>query len=353
MDSAQRIDELRLHVTGDKIWFSEPGHEAYMSPLSPEEFVRQKVIAEANCVRLLGCRENARLISEIYSLRCIADHKLRTVLLGNPNWSPGVSDAVEDIFHSMSGQEEAPSVGGWHQITEKDYVTYALVAEFDEAGQKCTPLVDKFLRVHPAWPALSFLPGLDKTAACKLIAAIMDPRWHVNPCKPESAARLRSRLGVGRGGVAIMRYLLGASDDLLPATQRAVDNARAVLATWTGGSYVPPPQDVVGPSEFLWRVYYNVAATKDGYHGMLRASHVFLRFLRSVWLDNLTPPRECELVARRFPNAKRRPKTMKTLRMLPCRKYAPTLFVPEYFFRLTAEVEAWRRHAARCRGRTH
>jgi len=252
----------------------------------------------------------------------------------------------------MMGQEESPSVGGWHQLTEKDYVTFALIAEFEQAGGQCTSLVERFLRVHPAWPALSFLPDLSKVAACRLLTAIVDPRWHVDPHKPDRDARLRSFLGLGGNGLEVVQSLLMGEPSL--DWPRRVARAKDVLDTWTGGDYTPPPQDVVGPSGFLWRVYYGVAEAKDGYRGMLRACHVFLRFLRSVWLDSLTATRVYESVVRRVVDRPRgKPDCReKRRRLLPCRAGSSTLFLPEHFFRLTAEVEAWRQHLTRCRGNT-
>ncbi len=324
-----------------------------MSSLPPSEFVQQQVIAEADSVRLLGCRENAQLIVELHSRRC-ATRRPVNVLLGNPNWSPGKEDRTDAVFHCMMGQEESPSVGGWHQLTEKDYVTFALIAEFERAGRRLTSLVERFLRVHPAWPVLSFLPDLNKVAACRLLTTIVDPRWHVDPHKPDRDARLRSSLGLGGNGLEVVKSILTGSRGLTPSVAGAVAFAEDVLDTWTGGDYTPPPQDVVGPAGFLWRVYYGVAAAKDGHRGMLRACHVFLRFLRSVWLDSLTEPRLYESVVRRVVNRPRgKPDcSERRLRMLPCRAGSSILFLPEHFFRLTAEVEAWRQHLARCSGRT-
>jgi len=252
----------------------------------------------------------------------------------------------------MAGKEEAASVGGWHQLTEKDYATFALMAEFARAGHRCTPVVEQHLRRHPAWLALSFLPDLSKVAACGLIAAIGDPRWHVDSAKPDRHTKLRAYMGLGSRPELIENLLSGKfPEDLALAPRLKARRLQWVLDTWTGGDYTPPAQDMVGPDGFLWRVYHSVASNKTGFRGMMRACNVFLRFLQSVWLDNLTKAREYERVAKRFRKATTAPKTLKVSRMLPCRTYCPTLFVPEHFFHLKAEVEAWKQHVARCHDR--
>jgi hypothetical protein len=70
---------------------------------------------------------------------------------------------------------------------------------------------------------------------------------------------------------------------------------------------------------------------------LLAASRVFARFLRDVWLDNLTPRREY---------VKTMNKPVRN-RLLPAQQYSPQLFVPELFFEDARLVSAWRIHSSR------
>ena len=77
----------------------------------------------------------------------------------------------------------------------------------------------------------------------------------------------------------------------------------------------------------------------DVARGILAASRVFARFVREVWLDRLTPPRNYTKV--RTIQGKVR------MKMKPSERYSPQLFVPQHFFEDQAAADAWRQHVKR------
>jgi hypothetical protein len=238
----------------------------------------------------------------------------------------------------MYGWDTAPSLGGWRELTEKDYVTCALTGALSKSGGKKNKLTERLLRAHPVWPAVSFLSDASIEAVCRLVCEIFDPRWHVDPAKPDARKRYLTTFGLGQHGLKNIGFILGSEAQPMPK----VELAKLVLDAWTGGNYTAPPTEEINPQRFLWRI-----AIKDGggTKGLTRACQVFLNFLYDVWLDNLTPARQFSVVVRKL--GKRNPSEITCLRMLKDKKYSPELFVAAHFFEDPSEVLAWKQHILR------
>lgn len=338
----KRIGEIRLHTDQDgHVWLQERGREPQDCGTDTDGLVKQSQILEAEKIRLLAGRENAAIITSLHSIRCLSGRP-RKVLLGNPRLVSESKPRLETIFGRMDSLDLAPSLGGWRELTEKDYVTYALAGVLQKSSGKLNNLAERLLRAHPAWPAVSFLSDANLEAACQLVCEVLDPRWYVDETKPDARKRLLSRFGLGHSGQQNIGYLLGT--DKQPGQR--VDAAKLVLDTWTGGDYVPPRPDAIDAHGFLWRL---AAKGDGGVKGMVRSCQVFLAFLHEVWLDNLTPMRHYEPVTRKL--GRKRPTTVNYMRMVKAKSYSPQLFVPEHFFEVSTEVKAWRQHTERLRQR--
>jgi hypothetical protein len=336
----KRTGEIRLYTDQDgRIWGQGRGEEPRDLGTDPDGLVAQSWIQDADKIRLLAGSYNAALITALHSSRCSVK-KPRSVLLGNPDLVPDPQKRLSAIFGRMDGWEMSPSLGGWRELTDKDYVTYALVGVLQKSSGKLNNLAERLLRAHPAWPAVSFLSDTNLEAVCQLICQILDPRWHVDPAKPDARKRLLSRLGLGHSGLTNIEAILEDDDD--KAGPRC-DVARLVLDAWTGGDYVQP--EAIDAHSFLWRI----AQGQPGAKGLLAASKVFLTFLHDVWLDNLTPMRQYEPVTKKL--GVKRPTSVNYLRMVKAKCYSPQLFVPEHFFGSALELKAWRSHTERLRQR--
>lgn len=338
----KRTGEIRLHTDQrGHVWFQSQGREPCDCGTDVDLLARQSHILEADKVRLLAGSYNAAIIEALYNSR-FACGRPRRVLLGNPRLLPDAANRLETIFGRMDSLEMAPSLGGWRELTEKDYVTYALLGVLRKSSGKLNNLAERLLRAHPAWPAVSFLSDANLEAACQLVCEVLDPRWYVDQTKPDANKRLLSQFGLGFSGQQNIGYLLGVEKQ----PGQHVSEAKLVLDTWTGGNYVPPQPDAIDAHGFLWRL---AAKGSGGIKGMVRSCQVFLAFLREVWLDNLTPLRHYEPVARKL--GRKRPTTVNYLRLVKAKSYSPQLFVPAHFFELSGEVAAWRAHTDRLRQR--
>lgn len=343
MTSAQRTGELRLHTGHDgQIWYMERGGEPAPAGVAPSDFASQKWVLDAELVRVFGSRENADLICALHTAQKQANRS-NNVTLGNPRLIPDDPRRIKTVFGKMSHVEYAASCSGWRKLSDKDYVTYALAGVLSNSPSWSTHrdhsnLAEQFLKVHPAWPAFSFIDGVDKQAACKIIVTMLDPRWHVDPSKPDARKRLSSTFGLGQDGSKNLAHLLVGGPEHPPG--RNVDLTRTVLDAWTGSSYVPPAPDKIGPREFLWRIQGK--QLKTPVKAMLKACNVFLAFIQGVWLDNLTPSRVYAPATRR--TGSKSASLVNYARLQPAQVYSPQLFVPEYFFEISTEVQAWKTH---------
>jgi hypothetical protein len=103
---------------------------------------------------------------------------------------------------------------------------------------------------------------------------------------------------------------------------RNYERARCVLDVWAAGISVKggeilPPKDLEHPRAFLWRVY-NKHSDWSPAKGLLRASKLFVRFLKETWADELASTNR-------------------------------DVFSPEVFFKTSGEVRSYTSHVASCR----
>ena len=319
--STATADDLRLHretgsTLGAWIWFTQRGQQtAY--PMDPTSFVSQDWVHAAPVVQILGTVDNAPLIDALYRARHTQGTPGR-IQVGSP-WPYDLDAERPDaltIFSRMSLLDRLrPSQGGWHDLTRHDYVSYALCRTVFEARGRCTGVAEKFLKAHPAWPALSFLPTLDQPRSALLLSLMVDPRWYIDPENPDRSARLKSYfgLGSGKGDASPIRLMEAILEKRKPEGPLATKMAKiqTVLDTWAGMDRDPDPY-LIGdePRNFLWRI---ALEAPNRAVGLVRACHVFLRFVAETWTQAVSDGH-------------------------------PDLFVPAYFFHDPAVAAEWVNH---------
>jgi hypothetical protein len=199
----------------------------------------------------------------------------------------------------------ASACGGWHQFSEADYLTYALIGRLARTAGAFDSVASTYLHAHPVFHALSLIPTLSWSHTAQVIQAIVDPRWYVDRRAPERQGKLELYMGLTPG---VQKKV---SDETKLLTKARELRCSTVLEAWKthhiGGV------DLSDPRNFLYRVY---KASGEGVRGDLRASQAFLRYLRYNWLD----------AADRRKGAK------------------DGLFAPELFFKTPAERETYERH---------
>lgn len=287
--------KLTVAENGD-VWVLEGDGMPVCTGLSVDEFIAHDGWER---LRVVGTAANAHLILRLYA-RAKGRQPVEVC-------SPLCCESAEDrrdpevLLYSMRFFEGAPSVGGWHAVGSRDIPSYLLAAHFQK-NETVGPQQLQAFSVHPAYPALSFVQGIDSDACCHLLAEIVDPRWYIDLGDPDRGSRLGQFLGLN------------------PRTQAGVgreeeswrhDRCKRVLTCWRTGS--PPGRlQELGPRQFLWRVWH---ARGGGVKGDLAGSKLFVAFLRAAWTDAV-----CQ-----------GPK-------------AGHLFVPEIFFQHEDEAKAYREH---------
>ena len=300
MTNISDADALKVHVGRDGIWcLQRDGMPQRLFP-DAETFLSSQLLRNTEQVRLVGTRQNAWLITKLYGLR--EDDRLLSVQVATPLVcrTRAERDDPAIVLFMMRRCMQAPSCGGFHELTSADLGMYALIAALYEHGvdmEKIWP----YLLAHPAWPVLAYVRTIDAMFAAQLLAHIVDPRWYVDPRKPERTSRLEASLGLTphtQAGVSTLGHKLGHNHHGCLLTLRSWKQANLVAEITQifqqRGVTPLADTDLLGlhPSDFTWRIW--------GYHrgfGLnsretpstptmadLRASQAFVRFLRQVWL---------------------------------------------------------------------
>ena len=302
--------ELKLFVDGEgTLWFGDGTRNANASNLGPREFISQDWLQAFERIQVLGFSTNARLICELLNKRGASPDMLPAIIqVGTPSVCSSAaarSDPNVVMRQMAEVHTRPPSLGGWHEVTIQDFIQYGLLLELEETGGEYSAAIGRLMSIHPAWPALSFIPSRDEGMGAKMLAIIRDPRWYADVVHPNRTSKLFSYLGLMEGNMSSVTG--GFLEDNKKAKGMHADRADIVFRSWACGKSHAEDNT---PEGFLWRVLAE-APTKQ--KGMLKACKRYVSLVRNVWLDNLAAP-------------------------------GRTLFVPEYFFDKKEEAEAYRYH---------
>jgi len=295
---------LKLHVSDGKVWYIRGAGMPEPSHVSVDEFLEGPVARSADHFRLVGSHSNAVLITKLFHLKqkdLISSVEVATPLVC-------VTEAErrnpEAMLARMRLCSQPPSKGGFHEVTENDYRSYALSVEVLKAAKHGAATSKQALRLlnsHPAWKALSFITSLDPAHVAGLISYIRDPRWFIDPCYPDRLGKLEASLGLNpktQAGVA----------GVAPKW-RHHQRCSLVLRCWKNDAKIPevkenfelvtplpvPSCHQIGlaPYDFAWRVWGNRMGIglpnvePNPVLADLRASQRLIAFLRHTWLSEL------------------------------------------------------------------
>lgn len=268
-----------------KLYAAKNGHVWYSAGIGPpvnserivDSFLLSPVVSGMGlCFRLLGIPQNAELICSLYLRQ--AKNEVRYVDVAGPNILNNFSELDNPplVLQRMRSTTLSPASGGWHTLTMHDYPVYALLAKmsrtgfvFDDAGQA-------YLRIHPAYKALTFIPTLSETDTLRLISTIIDPRWYVNRQQPDSPRKLELFLGL----TPAIQAKVSDAQSLI--TKKREMRCHNVLSAWK--TAMPENVDKQLPENFLYRIYDHYGG---GAIGDLRASQAFVKYLCDNWLTAL------------------------------------------------------------------
>jgi hypothetical protein len=298
---------IKLHTARDgHVWYSLGIGPVKNSEQIVDSFLMSPIVSSFGLVfRLLGVPQNAELICALYARRYKGE--VRAIEIAGPNIlnSP---DELEDpavTILRMRSVVSSPACGGWHELSMRDYPTYAMLSRLVRNNFVFDDATNSYFHLHPAYRALSFIPTLHAESAAKMLIAIVDPRWYVERRRPERVKKLELYMGLTpttQKRVSNVKQLLTKSRDL---------RCDSVLRAWK--SQDADSVDLKNPANFLYRIH---AAAGGGYRGDLRASQTLLRYLHYNWLagvENRSGVRD-------------------------------GLFAPNLFFKTPTEIEAYTRH---------
>lgn len=295
---------LKLHVDDkDSVWYVVGDNPPVATGMGIIPFMLQPVLRKSTCVRLIGTLENTHLILALYGQQLHGEKALIEIC------SPLVCQTANELhdpkhaLYAMRQYDKAVSLGGWHEVNQGDYFAYALVNHIHKVGGIDDQAL-RLLRSHPAWPALSFIPHLNRSACIFLLAMIVDPRWYIDPMSPGRGSKLRSYLGLNP---QTMLGVLGTA-----SRNRYYDRCKMAAEAWNGQKDL---KNIEEPNYFLYRVFRSAGINKGPLYAGLRTTQYFIEFLRLTWLAALAPNTQLE-----------------------------SLFVPEYFFKSKEEAQAFRDH---------
>lgn len=298
---------IKLHTAKDgKVWYATGINTAQNSEQILDSFLLSNVINGMGLrVRVLGVPQNAELIISLYLRR--RKSEVVSIEVAGPNIceSPDELADPETVLYRMRSTALASACGGWHQVSEADYLTYALIGRLNRMNGAFDSVAATYLQAHPVFHALTLIPTLSRSHVAQVIQMIVDPRWYVDRRAPERQGKLELYMGLMP---SVQKKVSDATELLIKAREL---RCATVLEAWK--THHPGAVDLADPRNFLYRIY---KASGEGAKGDLRASQAFLRYLRYNWLD------------------------------ATCRRKGAKdgLFAPELFFKTPGERETYERH---------
>jgi hypothetical protein len=259
------------------LWYGNDHDVAVPSGMTAEEFLETGLPSDLKELQLVGSVCNARLIEQLYMARQRGDLGLPRDLpirLGSPSGCAAGS-SCEDALRALWQRDmvEGPACR-WVNLSQREYTSYALLSALLANDWEPNDTCRTIIRYHPAWLALSFIPTLNVDAACVLLGLIIDPRWFVHEFRPNRINRLCRYLGLTPANLKFLTTKLAEPDHRL-------SNCKVVIKTWAGDL---SPVNAVGASGFL----HLGLLRNPGSKGLLNACKRFIRFVREVWLNELS-----------------------------------------------------------------
>lgn len=211
-------------------------------------------------VRIPGLFRNIALINFLLALR---DESLTSRIEICSPWCCGqVADTADPGVLLYSAQRFDPpvSVGGWRRLTDYDRAVF----KFSEALQCGEPIVPEH---HPVLQALSWIRGINLNATAYLLGMIVDPRWFIDPARPDRHNKLSQFLGLAP----------------IPSSNSKTSSKRflrsnLVRSCWRTSE--EPPEDLQ-VNDILWQKYLS---RPDQDRAEIETSRFLVSWLRQMWL---------------------------------------------------------------------
>lgn len=296
--------KVKLHLQNGVIHWDD-GQDGGVKTIPATEMSNHDFVTKSDKLFVFGVASNALLLTKLFESSQETISPCAIYVAGPPGISVERLEKTPagKLFRRMDSIEHGASGCGWHRMTKDDYVVYQLIEEMQTncCDGRLTDHARSLLRRHPGWPVVEFVSGKspDEWAAAKLFAKIVEPRW----CFDEkngvvSWRRIDKVLEIGGGdSVMLMTRFLASLKTTSLEHEPCCQPFTYLLRTWAG-----PPEKIVEtidlvedvsltPRMFLWQIAQRLPEKEEEKReiGIIRASGVFLRFLVSVWVDNMNP----------------------------------------------------------------
>jgi len=297
---------LKVHLDAEGIvWFADGMRVTVSSGMLVPEFVQSIRDRRQPLIRTIGVGANAPLITGLFPLT----KEGARIEVASPLICPTSRDRTDphEALWRMRDVKLPASLGGWHVVTNLDYISYSLVWEVARCWDgNISEHAKMILENHPAYPYLSFITTLSPRYTALVLSLIVDPRWYIDPKHPDRVSKLQAYLGLMP---KVIRKV--TAGDLRSST---AFRCHTVVRAWARRSNISDAEREL-PGSFLWRI---AESHRSPERGLLAASQKFVIFLRHCWLQ--------ALVARtRYSGAE-------------------PLFAPDMLFRSTGEIRAFKKH---------
>ena len=243
--------------------------------------------------QVLGTPGNAGLISAVYEE--LAMKNLAILKIAGPaGLTIGDIASPEHVLAHLKRVEAPASVGGFHTARLCDYISYSLVDELNSGNKE---KAYELGMLHPAFPAMNFV-GVPIDTAVSIMRYMIDPRWFVDPLKPDRKNRLMSYFGISEGSMGA----IGSNNELKKAKlYKNYIKATIAFSAWQEEH----------ETNFLLRDYKMFLSTgMPASKAKAIITQDFLEFVSDTWLQSIVPE-------------------------------TWEVFVPKYFFRSADAAEAY------------
>ena len=147
----------------------------------------------AKTYRIIGCKANYRLLTELYS-SLVGSELKATVFVGAPRLCSHCDDLTKtfDRLAVLDVQNGLRNV--WYAMDSSSYNNFLLLRNYAEEG--FSDLTEHVFHYHLLTPYLKFL-GLEPTAfVVDFVSLLVDPRWYINSNRPSRLDRVKSYFGL-------------------------------------------------------------------------------------------------------------------------------------------------------------
>lgn len=266
-----RGNDLAVAVADGELWISRGGECPRRFPGDRERFLASLLFRGSDEVAIAATAGGSRLIVDAYD-RCAE--------LGIPLWLCGPRVAtgprpwtrprslVAAVSALATSEDRLPaSLGGRHRMTEFERGIYGAAAALERTGTDWPAAAA--IGGHALVRAMGFAAWLRTPRVCRIIAEIRDPRWFVDPIKPNAMSPLYARFGLGG---------------------RSLGSRRAAVVRSALGRQLEDGPLGTDPRRMLFRRHHAFhRAVREPRTAEAATSRFFLRVLRAVWLALLHP----------------------------------------------------------------